>query len=128
MKTKHSSKAERYAEEIGKRFISDRISHAYSFGDGHINDTFCLVTDKESYICQRIRGKIDTGILEHNYLLYSELFEKADLLYPRWLKTSENSFFYNDANIIFQHCFSDVDGIIVSKMKEIYLSNDIYPY
>ena len=63
MKTKHSSKAERYAEEIGKRFISDRISHAYSFGDGHINDTFCLVTDKESYICQRIRGKIDTGIL-----------------------------------------------------------------
>ena len=98
MKTKHSSKAERYAEEIGKRFISDRISHAYSFGDGHINDTFCLVTDKESYICQRIRGKIDTGILEHNYLLYSELFEKADLLYPRWLKASENSFFYNDAN------------------------------
>lgn len=98
MKTKHSSKAERYAEEIGKRFISDRISHAYSFGDGRINDTFCLVTDKENYICQKIRGKIDTGILEHNYLLYSEVFEKANLPYPRWLKTCEDEYFYTDDN------------------------------
>ena len=98
MRTKHSSKAESCVEDAAGKFIHDRIESVFSFGDGRINDTYRLNTDKAGYICQRIRGSMDTGILEHNYLLYSEAFEKAGLLFPKWMKTEEDSYFYTDAD------------------------------
>ncbi|MCR5127584.1 MAG: hypothetical protein K6B69_05695, partial [Lachnospiraceae bacterium] len=64
-------------EEICREFIQGRISRASLIGDGRINDTFCVKAGEESFICQRIQRKMDTDILEHNYLLYSAALDSV---------------------------------------------------
>ncbi len=86
-----------YVKEICRRFISDRIDSVCSIGDGRINDTFCAVTERENYICQRIQKKMDTKILERDHLLYSAALDRAKLDYPKWLRDREDHFFYTDS-------------------------------
>ena len=42
-------------ENVCGRFLEEEILEIRQFGDGHINDTFLVKTQKEQYICQRIR-------------------------------------------------------------------------
>ena len=83
-------------EEICREFIQGRISRASLIGDGRINDTFCVKAGEESFICQRIQRKMDTDILEHNYLLYSAALDRVKLAYPKWLRDRDGRFFYTD--------------------------------
>ena len=84
-------------EEICREFIQNPIMTATPFGDGHINDTFHIVTeDGGSYVCQRIRKAMDIAALEHNYILYAQAFEKAGWSYPVWLRTRDGKRFFTD--------------------------------
>ncbi len=84
-------------EEICREFTQSKILSVTPFGDGHINDTFRVVTDDEgTFICQRIRKAMDLTALEHNYLLYASAFEGAGMPYPIWLRTREGKYFHTD--------------------------------
>lgn len=84
-------------EEICKEFIQGHIMAAVPFGDGHVNDTFRIeAEDKSTYVCQRIRKKMDIAALEHNYLLYAKAFEEAGWPYPVWLRTGDGRRIFTD--------------------------------
>ena len=84
-------------EEICREFTQSKLLSVTPFGDGHINDTFRVVTDGEgTFICQRIRKAMNPAALEHNYLLCSRAFEEAGMPYPNWLRTREGKYFHTD--------------------------------
>ena len=85
-------------EEICRKFTDGKILSVTPFGDGHIHDTFRVVTEVEGiFICQRIRKAMNLAALEHNYLLYASAFERAGMPYPIWLRTCEGKFFHTDS-------------------------------
>ena len=84
-------------KEAAAAFLKERICGIAAFGNGHINETFIVKTEKERYICQRIRSKMDTAVLEHNYRLYSGALDREGLLYPVWMQTERKEYFYRDA-------------------------------
>ena len=83
-------------EEICNNFISDKILNISHLGDGHINETFLLETSKDRYVLQRIAANMDISKLEYNYNIYSEAFDKNDLMYPKLIRNREGGFFYTD--------------------------------
>ncbi len=85
------------AKEAAAAFLKERICSITAFGNGHINETFVVKTEKDRFICQRIRSKMDITRLEHNYLLYSGAFDRAGLRYPVWMQTERKEYFYPDA-------------------------------
>ena len=97
-----------------REFINDRISCITSFGDGRINDTFRIKTDKAEYICQKIRRAVNSEILERNYILYAEACGKTDLLYPKWLKTETGKFFYTDEYGDHWRMYPMIEGQVLS--------------
>ena len=85
-------------EEICNNFISDKILNISHLGDGHINETFLLETYKDRYVLQRIAANMDISKLEYNYNIYSEAFDKNDLMYPKLIRNREGGFFYTDSD------------------------------
>ena len=85
-------------EGICSEFLKGRILSAEPFGDGHINDTYRVMTEDGDFVCQHVRQAMNVAVLEHNYGLYSEACDKAGWIYPAWLKTHAGKYFYTDQN------------------------------
>ena len=70
-------------KEIGERFaINGSITFAERYGNGHINDTYLIKTDKStSYILQRINTNVfrnPVGLM-HNYVKVTRYMQKRVL-------------------------------------------------
>ena len=108
-------------EEICREFTQSKILSVTPFGDGHINDTFRVVTDDEgTFICQRIRKAMNLAALEHNYLLYASAFEGAGMPYPIWLRTWEGKYFHTDPEGDHWRMYPMIEGEVL----ELPLSED----
>ena len=83
-------------EGICSEFLKGRFLSAEPFGDGHINDTYRVMTEDGDFVCQHVRQAMNVAVLEHNYGLYSEACDKAGWIYPAWLKTRAGKYFYTD--------------------------------
>ena len=80
-----------------RAFFHSGIASISPFGDGHINETFCVImADGGKYVCQRIRKEMDTSILERNYHSYAKAFTDAGWPYPTWQRSLEESYFFTD--------------------------------
>jgi len=78
-----------------------RISESIPLGEGHINETFRVVSGEQAYILQRLSDAMgaSTGLLEHNAQLYEKACDMAssdDWYFPRFLKTGEGKLFFTD--------------------------------
>ncbi|MCR4647784.1 MAG: phosphotransferase [Lachnospiraceae bacterium] len=87
-----------YVKRICLYFTDSLVLAVKPVEEGHINDTFIVKTEEGRFIIQHIQKNIDVSKQEHNFLLYSEVFEKSDFLYPKWLKNKEGKFIYSDEN------------------------------
>lgn len=83
--------------EVIKRYTKKDILNIVRSGAGNINDTFFVSADSGKYVLQRLQKKMDTAKLEYNFSLYSGICEKEKLLYPKWIKTEDGSFFASDS-------------------------------
>ena len=85
------------AEMACRAFFQNGFTSISPFGDGHINETFCVLTaGGDKYVCQRVRKEMDISILERNYLLYARAFENVGWPYPTWQKSAEGRYFFTD--------------------------------
>jgi Putative homoserine kinase type II (protein kinase fold) len=73
-------------EQICSNYIDGKILMVRPYGDGHINDTYLVETEKERYILQRVQKNMDISKLEYNYNLYSKVFDECGWLYPGWIR------------------------------------------
>ena len=85
-------------EEICNKYIADEVLEVKPQGSGHINDTYIVKTAACDYVLQRIQKDMDVSHLEHNFSLYSEVFDRCDLEYPKWMKDCDGNHFYIDEN------------------------------
>ncbi len=83
-------------ERICENFIADRVIDMSLLGEGHINDTYIVKTKESDYVLQRIQKEMNISHLEHNYALYSEVLDREGLIYPKWMKTMDGSYYYID--------------------------------
>ena len=83
-------------EDICNRFLSDKVLVINPLSSGHINDTYIVKTKESDYVLQRIQEGMSIAHLEHNYTLYSEVLDRDNLLYPKWMKTMDGNYYYID--------------------------------
>ena len=83
-------------EDICNRFFSDKVLVINPLSSGHINDTYIVKTKESDYVLQRIQKDMSIAHLEHNYTLYSEVLDRDNLLYPKWMKTMDGNYYYID--------------------------------
>ena len=100
-------------EDIIFKYINGAILSINPLGDGHINDTFLVETGTGKYVMQRVKGSMDIESCEHNYGLYSRLFEDSGWKYPVWIKNSDGKFFYTDETGSHWRLYSFIDGEIL---------------
>ena len=84
-------------ENVCGRFLEEEILEIRQFGDGHINDTFLVKTQKEQYICQRIREGMNVAALETNFSAYANVCKGKEWLFPEWMRTGDGDYFYTDS-------------------------------
>ena len=99
---------------VCRQFISDRILSSLPLGNGHINDTFLVKTDRSQYVLQRIRPQMDVEKLSHNYRLYSEACLNAGWLFPTFLNTRENDKYHTDGEGFHWRMYPYIDGDTLS--------------
>jgi N-acetylhexosamine 1-kinase len=90
-------------KEILNRFFSDfEIIDITSYGNGFINDTYLVSTDKKKFILQKVNSKIfNINNLAHNYKhLITAISEHQALgkFFPIFLPDNTGSIHYIDAN------------------------------
>ena len=85
-------------EKIIRNYTEDNIVSVSPVGEGHINDTYLVVTPASRFICQRIKSGMDTRKLEHNFKLYSEALKAAGMCFPDWLKNRDGKYYVTDEN------------------------------
>ena len=83
-------------ESICSRFLGEEILAIQSFGDGHINDTFLVRTQKKQYVCQCIRKGMNVAAMEINFSAYASVCRGKEWLFPEWMKTENGEYFYTD--------------------------------
>lgn len=83
-------------ENICDKFLEDEILSIRPFGDGHINDTFLVRTQEESYICQHIRKEMNVAALERNFYAYANACKGEKWLFPEWMRTKDGEYYYTD--------------------------------
>jgi len=93
------------AEHILQHYAeTQKVSDYAPFGDGHINDTFLVNTEKDKYILQRVNKNVfRTDALVHNYELFLNLIDQYQTrfktkLTPEILKTREGNYHIIDEN------------------------------
>lgn len=95
-------------------FITDEVTQVSPFGDGHINDTYYVKTERGAYVCQRLQRRIPLTALEHNYRLHSKACKEAGMLFPEWLQTREGHYFYADGNGDHWRLYPLIEGTVLS--------------
>ncbi len=87
-----------HVKRICVNFMDSELLSVETVEEGHINDTFMVKTSEGSFIIQCLQKGMDTSKQERNFLLYSEVFDKHGILYPKWLKDKGGKYFYTDEN------------------------------
>ena len=105
-------------EEICKNFIDEKVSSVRPLGNGHINATFLVETEGQSYVLQRLQMGMDTERLEHNYNLYSPVFDSDGWLYPKWLKTKMGEYWFSEHGGDKWRMYPYIDGDILTSPLE----------
>ena len=82
---------------ICRQFTDAPVTGIEAVSEGHINDTFFVKTPVVRYVLQRLQRKTDPVKLLYNYELYSEVCEANRLLYPKWMRNVNGTYFYTDA-------------------------------
>ncbi len=110
-------------DRVCKEYIDAKILSVNVLSDGHINETFLVDTDEGRFIVQRLQPKMSAEILEHNYYLYSEAFDKNRLLYPKWMRDRRGDFFHSDADGDKWRMYPYIDG---DSLKAPLTEEDLY--
>lgn len=100
--------------EISGRFLEEEIRSVFSSGQGNINDTFIVETGSGKYVLQRLQKKMDPAKLEFNYGLYSEICERENILFPKWIGSREGQFFVTDRDGNRWRMYPYIEGEILS--------------
>lgn len=100
-------------KEIYGEFLGDEVLSVCSYGDGHINDTFLLLTRSGKYICQRVRRAMNTIALERNYLAYVSACKDKEWIFPEWMRTRQGEFFYTDGQGDHWRMYPFLEGEVV---------------
>lgn len=101
-------------EEIYKNFLDYFVIDIGPIEDGHINDTYLVKTEEQTFILQRIQKAIDISKLEYNYELYSKALDEGGFLYPKWIRCKTGVLFYTDTNGYSWRMYPFVEGDILS--------------
>ncbi len=106
-------------QDIAERFRTEgRVKQVFSFGSGHINDTFKVVSTEKNYLLQRVnqqvfmdvRGLTSNLIRVTNYLI-DHLGDSIDgMQVLNTIRTIDGSYFYVDEEAGFWRMFDFVEN------------------
>lgn len=103
------------ANEICNNFIEDKVLEINPLGAGHINDTYIVKTVACDYVLQRIQKGMNISHLEHNYALYSDVLDKCNLLYPKWMMSQDGNHYFIDENSNAWRMYPYIEGDVLSQ-------------
>lgn len=103
------------ANEICNNFIEDKVLEINPLGAGHINDTYIVKTVACDYVLQRIQKGMNISYLEHNYALYSDVLDKCNLLYPKWMMNQDGNHYFIDENSNAWRMYQYIEGDVLSQ-------------
>ena len=104
--------------EICGGFITSPVLSVQPLGGGNINDTYLADTGNGSFVLQRLQKAMDTRKLTYNYELYSPLFGKEGIAFPKWLNTREGGYFLHDRSGGAWRMYSYIEGDILTPPLE----------
>ena len=113
--------------------LSGTYLDSYATGDGHINDTYRVVTTEENYIVQRINHHVFTKpweVMENIIGVTEHLAKKFELLSDgvrretlRFVSAKDGKFYLQDQNGNYWRCYHFVDDARSYQMLE---SNEMF--
>ena len=82
--------------DICQKYLPENIINVSAIPGGNINDTYLVETAAGRYVLQRMQEGMSLSALEYNYNLYSDVFDREKILYPKWMKQQNGSYFFTD--------------------------------
>lgn len=105
-------------EYICRQFSASPVEEIQILGNGLINDTFLVKTGTESFVLQKINQQVfpDPRLIMENLILLNQALNQrknaddATLKIPAVLKTSEQSYLYQDEHHVYWRAIEYIDN------------------